>query len=393
MKKILMIGAGFLQDFVIQKAKSMGYYVLALDANPNAVGFKHADKFSVIDILDKESCLKYAQKEQIDGVLTVATDYGVITTSYISKVMGLPGLNYETAKLIKNKFKVREILSLNNVDDNLECFEVSVKTDISKLSKKIKYPIMVKPCDGSGSKGASRVNNHAQLEQACKLAIKSSTTGKVEIESFIVGDEFGVESFVENGNIHVLAIMKKWMTKPPYYAELGHAIPSGLSSKLEKKIIITVKKAIEVLNINYGSVNMDLLITDSEKIYIIDIGARMGGNMIGSSIVPYATGIDYMGNIIKISTNEELDWSIGEKKAVVSKIMAYSGGIVKKLPILDKYKNGDVQIYHHLKIGDIVNEYQTNLDGCGYVIVFDEKVDEAKNKAELILDDIERTIF
>ena len=36
---------------------------------------------------------------------------------------------------------------------------------------------------------------------------------------------------------------------------------------------------------------MDLLVTDDEKIHIVDIGARMGGNLIGSHIIPYGTGI------------------------------------------------------------------------------------------------------
>lgn len=39
MKKILIIGAGFLQSFVIRKAKEMGYETLTVDADPNAVGF------------------------------------------------------------------------------------------------------------------------------------------------------------------------------------------------------------------------------------------------------------------------------------------------------------------------------------------------------------------
>ena len=43
MKKILIIGAGFLQQFVIKKANELNYYVFALDGNPNAIGFKYAD--------------------------------------------------------------------------------------------------------------------------------------------------------------------------------------------------------------------------------------------------------------------------------------------------------------------------------------------------------------
>ena len=79
-------------------------------------------------------------------------------------------------------------------------------------------------------------------------------------EPFIVGREYGVESFVDNGKIYVLAVMQKDMTLPPYYAELGHAIPSGLSLSLENKVKGCVKNALIALGVNHGSVNMDLLI-------------------------------------------------------------------------------------------------------------------------------------
>ena len=60
MKKLLVIGAGFLQDFVIQKAVSMGYETLTVDADPNALGFAHAHKYEAINIVDEKACLKYA---------------------------------------------------------------------------------------------------------------------------------------------------------------------------------------------------------------------------------------------------------------------------------------------------------------------------------------------
>ena len=62
MKRLLFLGAGFLQDFVIRKAKEMGYYVLVLDADPNAIGFRHADEYAVINIVDEEACLAYAKE-------------------------------------------------------------------------------------------------------------------------------------------------------------------------------------------------------------------------------------------------------------------------------------------------------------------------------------------
>ena len=39
---------------------------------------------------------------------------------------------------------------------------------------------------------------------------------------------------------------------------------------------------------------MDVLVTKDNRICIVDIGARMGGNLIGSHIIPLGTGIDYI---------------------------------------------------------------------------------------------------
>lgn len=414
MKKILIIGAGFLQDFVIRKAKQMCYYTLTVDADSSAIGFSHADKSAVINIVDEEACLQFAKEEQIDGVLTAATDYGVLTASYIAEHMELPGLNYESAKLIKNKYLVRKKLFENHVDDTEQAYEVTADTDLDTLAQLLTYPVMVKPCDGSGSRGASRVDHPAELPKACKYAMDGSITHRAEIESFIKGREYGAESLVVDGEIYVLAVMKKWMTEPPYYAELGHGIPCGLPEEVEQRAKEIVSKAIAVLGINHGSVNMDLLITEKGNIHIIDIGARMGGNLIGSHIIPYGTGIDYMGNMLKAAVGDAPDWTVCDRMlahtAVATKLLAFKGGIVKKSPdavfeeingtmttaTVDKGVAGtaaDIEIYHHIAVGDIVNEYHTNLDGCGYIVARSKTVELAEKAASEALNKIAESIF
>ena len=403
MKKILVIGAGFLQDFVIRKSREMGYYTLAVDADPSAIGLSHADKSAAINIIDRDACLEFARKEQIDGVLTAATDYGVLTAAYIAAHMNIPGLNYETAKLIKNKYLVRKRLFENHVDDTEQAYEVTRDTDISALSKILKYPVMVKPCDGSGSRGASRVDCSNNLAEACEYAVSNSITHKAEIESFIFGHEYGAESLVVNGEVHVLAIMKKWMTEPPYYAELGHAIPCGLQNEIEERAKKIVAKAIDALGINHGSVNMDLLITDTGKIHIVDVGARMGGNLIGSHIIPYGTGIDYMGNMLKVAVGDELSWEMKDCAATVAtRVLAFSGGKVEKSPdvvlesitkIVPNCDDIKIEVLHHIAKGDYVNLYRTNLDGCGYIVARAKDFDSAVNSAETILMRFQKELF
>ena len=381
-----MLGGGFLQNFVILKAKQLGYYVHVLDANPNAEGFKIADEFAVINIVDENACLEYAKMHQINGVLTAATDFSVLTMSRIACELGIPGINYESAKIIKNKAAVRKILFEAHADDTGYSCEIHNIEEARRLCDKIVYPVMVKPCDGSGSRGTSRVDSSNDFIAACEFAMDGSITHRAVAEPFVVGREYGVESFVNNGVIHILAVMQKDMTKPPYYAELGHAIPSGLSEDMETKVKVCVRNALVALGVNHGSVNMDILIGDKGDVHIVDIGARMGGNLIGSHIVPCGTGIDYMGNMIKAALGDSTDFRPQYAKvSVATKLLALTPGVVKELPNFDEISiKNEVIIKHHLSIGDTINEYRTNLDGCGYVIATGLDVMDAIDKAEKV---------
>lgn len=393
MKKVLIIGAGFLQAYVIKRAKDLGYDTYALDGNPNAVGFQIADHSECINIVDEKACFEYAAANRINGVLTAATDYGVLTASYIAKKLSLNGLNYETAKLIKNKYLVRKRLCECCADTADQAYEADLGTDLKTLSETIRYPVMVKPCDGSGSRGAGKANNPDEFFSACKSAIDSSVTNRAEIESFITGNEYGVETFTENGNVHILAVMKKKMTAPPFYAELGHTVPSGLKPDTEAKVKVCAEKALQALGVNFGSVNMDLIITDDEKIHIVDIGARMGGNLIGSHIVPITTGIDYIGNMIKAAVGDETDFTPSDGDAVATRLLALSPGKVKNIPDFEKIEQKyGVKIEHHLSRGDVITPYRTNLDGCGYVVCRGDNADSAEMLAEKARLEIDKTI-
>lgn len=387
MKKLLMLGGGFLQTYVIKEAKKCGYYVLVLDGDPNAMGYTFADEHAVINIVDEEACLAYAREKNVDGVLTAATDFSVLTMSRIAEEMGLPGINYQSAKIIKNKALVRKVLFDAKADDTGYSYEIGSLEDAEKILSEISFPRMVKPVDGSGSRGASRVDRPEDFMAACKFAMSGSITHRAVAEPFVVGKEYGVESFVDRGEIHVLGVMQKDMTLPPYYAELGHAIPSELPIDLEEKLKNCVRTALKALGVNHGSVNMDVLI-NGDEVHIVDIGARMGGNLIGSHVIPLGTGIAYMRNMIRASVGDDTDFSPEfTPRPVATKLLALTPGVVKSLPDFDAIsKEYGVDIEHHLHVGDIINEYHTNLDGCGYIVASGKNVEEAIEIAAKVKD-------
>lgn len=388
-----MLGGGFLQTYVIKEAKRCGYYVLVLDGDPNAMGYAYADEHAVINIVDEEACLAYAREKQVDGVLTAATDFSVLTMSHIAEAMGLPGINYKSAKIIKNKAEVRKVLFEAKADDTDYSYEIGSLEEAEKILGEITFPRMVKPVDGSGSRGASRVDRAEDFVKACEFAMSGSITHRAVAEPFVDGKEYGVESFVNQGEIHVLGVMQKDMTLPPYYAELGHAIPSGLPYALEEKVKNCVRTAIKALGVNHGSVNMDLLI-NGDEVHIVDIGARMGGNLIGSHIIPRGTGINYMANMIRAAVGDSADFRpVLDASPVATKLLALTPGVVKALPDFDALKmKYQVEIEHHLHVGDQINEYHTNLDGCGYVVAGGLTVEGAIELAKEVKNEIDKTI-
>src|SRR5699024_873114 len=187
------------------------------------------------------------------------------------------------------------------------------------------------------------------------FAFNNSLSHKIIIEDYIDGEEIGVESIVFDGEVYVLGIINKKMTLPPNYAELGHSVPSKLD--INKKIIEIVKKAITSLGINFGAVNMDILVSETNKICIVDIGARMGGNLISSHIIPNSTNYDYLSNLIKATMGDRFEKpSIELVKPIASKILALDPGEIVEVPkLFDIEKKYNVNIYFTKQVGDVIN--------------------------------------
>jgi biotin carboxylase len=265
--------------------------------------------------------------------------------------------------------------------------------DIQELIKRIKYPVIVKPCDGSGSKGISKVSEREELVEAFNYALDSSISRKVIVEDFIDGKEYGVESFIYNGDIHVLSVMGKHKTPAPNYAELGHTIPSGLPIDFENKIKCVVANAIDALGISFGAVNMDILVTSSGKVCIIDIGARMGGNLIGSHIIPFGTGFDYMGALIESAVNDLSSFKPENSPTMIAtRLLALKPGKIKILPDFNRIgENYGVTILHHMRAGDVIRPYRTNLDGLGYVYALGDSLEDVEERAEKAKIEIDMT--
>ena len=103
-KRVLVLNGSFCEAPIIKKAKEMGMYVITTGNAPNLIGHQYADEYIPADYSDKEKVLQIVKDNDIEGVISCANDFGVLTAAYVAEQMGWPGHDkYEIAKLYITK--------------------------------------------------------------------------------------------------------------------------------------------------------------------------------------------------------------------------------------------------------------------------------------------------
>lgn len=302
MKNLAIIGASYLQLPLINKAKEMGYTTHVFAWAANDVGEQTADYFYPISITETERIAEKCGEIGICGICSIASDLAAVTVNYVASELGLAGNSMECTRKSTNKCLMREAFRKNG-DPSPASIEVDEQTDLHKLE--LKYPVIVKPTDRSGSRGIFKLESMEGLEAAVQVARNASFEKKALIEEFAEGEEYSVEGISFRGTHHILAFTRKFTTGAPHYVETGHMEPAPLSGEIKQKAEKIVIHALDSLGITDSASHSEIKIDDRGEIRIIEIGGRMGGDCIGSHLVRYSTGIDFLRAVIQVACGEE----------------------------------------------------------------------------------------
>ncbi len=297
-RRLVIIGANDFQDQLIRKAKAKGYETHVFAWENGAIGAKTADFFYPISIVEKESILEVCKKIHPVGICSIASDLAVPTVNYIASRLGLTSNSEESSTICTNKHSMRDAFEQNG-DPSPKSILFEQEMDINAID--VSFPVIVKPTDRSGSRGITKVENRVELKSAVERAVKESFEKKVLIEEFAEGEEYSVEFVSWRGKHTFLALTKKFTTGVPYFIEIGHLQPAPITPDRRDKIIRVVMHALDSLQIQYGASHAEVKVDASENIKIIEIGARMGGDCIGSDLVQISTGYDFLNMVIDIS--------------------------------------------------------------------------------------------
>ena len=297
-KKLAVIGASYLQVPLVKKAVDMGIETHCFAWEEGAVCRDVSNYFYPISIIEKDLILEKCREIGIDGVTTIASDTAIVTVNYVASKLGLISNPDEYSVITTNKYLMRKCFAENDIPspkfalvDDLDSYNI----------KGFKFPLIVKPTDRSGSRGVEKVLDPVLLDSAIDRARRESFEHKAIIEEFVTGQEISVESISYRGIHYILQITDKVTTGSPYFVELEHHQPSMLTPDIQEKVKDIVIKALTSLHIQCGASHSELKITEDGDIKIIEIGARMGGDFIGSDLVYLSTGYDFLKGVVEVA--------------------------------------------------------------------------------------------
>ena len=307
--KLAVIGASHFQMPLILKAQEMGCEVHAFAWECGDVGETAADAFHPVSIVEVDQIVEECRRIGVDGICTIASDLATVAVNHATHELGLVGNSLECTRLSTDKSCMRRAFEEGG-DPSPKSILVSEAdaAGFDPLEHGLNYPLIVKPIDRSGSRGVTKLEapgDPMTVGEALASAFDQGFEKSALVEEFAEGDEFSVEGVSWCGQHRILTVTRKATTGAPHFIELAHLQPASLDAATEARVRDVVIHALDTLGVEYGASHSELKIAPDGAIRLIEIGARMGGDCIGSDLVQLSTGIDFVRAVVDIALGRE----------------------------------------------------------------------------------------
>lgn len=291
--KIAIIGASTGQLPLCLKAKELGHSVICFAWEEGAICKDFVDTFYPISILEKDKILEICKSEKIDGTVSNASDVTAEVVSYISTQMKLHGIDYEKFQNLKDKSIVR------NLTKNIPLLN-QVNNEILTDNTQVIFPCILKPTIGNSKKGVIFAKDPKELEMA-KMYANNASDCKIIVEQYISGKEISVETLSYEGCHQIIQITDKESSGAPHFVELGHHQPASLSQTVYNKIHLIIPQLLNVVGIDNGASHIEMKVDKFDRVYLIEINPRGGGDNISNVLVQLSSGVDYIRCMIDVA--------------------------------------------------------------------------------------------
>ena len=227
--------------------------------------------------------------------------------------------------------------------------------------------------DSSGSKGVYVIEPGEDFETKFVNALSFSKIGIIIVEEFIEkkGHQIGGDGFLVDGELVFRCFGDIHFSKTNPMLPCSVSVPTMHNASTVNKVHAEVQRLLTEVGMKMGGLNFDIMVDSDERVFILEIGARNGGNMI-PELTKYCTGIDMVEYSIKTALGEDVsDLKMGVEKKYFSHFVIHStkNGIVKSVNRSQKLDECLLYSHYNFSVGDTVNRFESSANRLGIMLL------------------------
>lgn len=203
-------------------------------------------------------------------------EYDLIRVGRIRDRLGIAGQSEKSGVSFRNKVIMKE--HAKNSVATPKYIQIQSIFDVYDFAEEHGYPLIIKPIDQGASRGLTIIHNEEDIKEYSKKSQQYS----MEVETFIDGDMYHIDSLFRNGNEVLTSVSKYWNG---CIAFTNNSSLGSFQLHSESKEAIEVKEFLKQLLLSFecpeNAVYHCEVFRDREgKLIFCEIASRYGGGYI-----------------------------------------------------------------------------------------------------------------
>ena len=393
-KKLLVLGGKPIGSIeLVQRAKELGLYVIVTDFLPEdqSPAKKIADESWPISTAEVDVLAELCREYHVDGVLTAVHEFNINRMIDICERLGKPCYCKRTTWVYcDNKVAFKSLCLKNNIPVAHK-YDIDIN-DIEEVSK-LDFPVIVKPVDGSGSRGFSICHNVDELIIGYNNALNFSPQKTILVEDYIPYNAVIIHYTMHEGICYYSGMSDKISVK---FESTGASVmglqtfPSTGEDTYLKNEDRKVCSMFENAGFTNGPIWIEAFYDGKDNFIFNEMGYRLGGSLTNYP-VEYFYGESQLDMMISVAIGEKKTANfvraVNKQKYCILPIHIKPGKIVSIMGIKEIKDRIDVNAcvpVHYL--GDEIQEWGSAQQVFCYMhILYSDKV-SLKSSIDSILE-------
>ena len=309
----------------------MGLDVLGVDGNPDAAGANDCTEFLPINISDQAAIVQLARSRKIQAVLPSPIGRLLTTVGAVNSALNLRGVSLTAAQACVDKALFDKQMRLHGVRRPWQIL-VGQANRLPAVLFSVDQPCIVKPAEGSGSRGVYVVRNRDQADAAFDHVTEQMPGATWLVEQYVEGIEYGLDGLISNGTARVFCIRRKEVTALPFRQVMAYTFDPDEHKRLLPAVTDEIQNCMRALGAIDGCFHADILELNDGGILVLEASLRLGGLLTTERIVPKATGIDFIHLAIAVAVGIEAPEQTPHLRPVHLRFLDLPPGLVCDVP-------------------------------------------------------------